>query len=350
LIVDLVQPSKRVFFQRALVVGAGSIGFRHLRNLRAMHAVEELAVVDPDASRRDIVSKDVESCRTFATLEEGLDFQPEVAFIATPTHLHVSQALEIARRDIALFVEKPLSSSIEELQVLVDELRARKLTSQVGCNMRFHPGPMQVKRLLDERAVGSVLFARLHCGSYLPDWRPWQDYRQSYSANRDMGGGVILDSIHEIDLARWFLGTVASVFCVARKVSALQLDVEDTAILVMDHKNGAMSEVHLDYVQRTYERGCQVVGEHGTIFWEFGKGEVRWYDARHGSWTVFPQPDDWNTNHMYVDEIVHFLEHAVARTETDLPVAGNVHVVKTALAAKKSAAIGGLVKVPQEDG
>src|SRR5207244_10343135 len=102
----------------------------------------------------------------------------------------------------------------------------------------FHPGPAKVKQLLDQDSIGRILFARLHSGSYLPGWRPTQDYRASYSANARMGGGCILDCIHELDLARWYLGDVAEVFALAEHLSSLQLDVEDMAFLLCRHQNG----------------------------------------------------------------------------------------------------------------
>ncbi len=148
-----------------------------------------------------------------------------------------------------------------------------------------------MKQLLDEKRLGKLLFARVHCGSYLPDWRPGTDYRQNYAAREETGGGCILDCIHEIDLARWYLGEVEEVSCTAGHLSALEIDTEDVAILVCRHSNGAISEIHLDYVQRTYERGCQIVGEKGTIFWDFTNKQVRWYDATRGQWEIFDQPD-----------------------------------------------------------
>src|SRR5262249_30026105 len=152
-----------------------------------------------------------------------------------------------------------------ELKSLV---REKKLTSLVGCNMRFHPGPARVKQLLEEEALGKILFARIHAGSYLPEWRPGSDYRSNYAAKAATGGGCLLDCIHEIDLARWYLGEVESVYCCAGHLSSLEMETEDVASLICQHTNGAVSEIHLDYVQRTYERGCQIVGEQGSIFWD----------------------------------------------------------------------------------
>ena len=320
---------------RALVVGGGSIGSRHLRNLRAL-GVAALALVEPHAGRREMSCSESEA-EGFASLEAGLEWRPDLVMIGTPSHLHAEQALAAARRGCHLFIEKPLAHTSEGLDELRREVRERGLITLIGCNMRFHPGPGQVKRLLDDGRIGRLLFARVHTGSYLPAWRPQQDYRTSYSARREMGGGCVLDCIHEIDLTRWYMGEVAEVFCCAGHLSSLEVDVEDVAAIICRDASGALSEVHLDFVQRTYERGCQIVGERGSVFWDIGAGSVRCFDAEQNSWTTFPHPDGWQMNQMYVDEMRHFLECVEKKEQTVLPVGDAISVLRVAFAAKESA-------------
>ena len=328
---------------RTLVVGGGSIGTRHLNSLRSL-GVATLSVVEPDAQRQMVLCKDG-TVAGFDTLEQGLNWEPDLVVIATPTYLHVEQALTAAKRGCHLFIEKPLSHTMMDLGELSKEVNSKGLISLVGCNMRFHPGPAKVKELLEQEAVGRVLFARVHTGSYLPEWQPWQDYRESYSANAAMGGGCLLDCIHEIDLTRWYLGEVEEVFCVAGRLSSLEMDVEDVAALICWHTNGVLSEIHLDYVQRTYERGCQIVGEQGSIFWDYNEGIVRWFDAGQNSWKTFVQPRDWQANQMYVDELKHFLDCVCTGTPTTLPVSDAIGVMRVVFAAKASAESGCLVHV-----
>jgi predicted dehydrogenase len=244
-----------------------------------------------------------------------------------------------------LFIEKPLSHTPEGLSELQQLVADRRLVSIVGCNMRFHPGPRRVKQLLVEGAIDQVLFARVYTGSYLPEWRPQQDYRHSYSAQAALGGGCLLDCIHEIDLARWYLGEVAEVFCLAGHVSRLEFEVEDVALLTCRHQSGVVSEIHLDYLQRTYERGCQIVGEDGSIFWDYQTGEVRWFNATDKTWQTFKQPGTWSVNQMYLDEMQHFLGCLEAGQVTTLPVSEAIKVMNIVFAAKASAASGCLTRV-----
>ncbi|RQW80498.1 MAG: gfo/Idh/MocA family oxidoreductase, partial [Methanothrix sp.] len=277
-------------------------------------------------------------------LEEGLDWRPDFAVIASPTDLHAMQALQAARSGCHLFIEKPLSHTEAGLKELQEEISGRNLITLVGCNMRFHPGPAKVKELLEHNAIGKILFARVHTGSYLPQWRPGQDYLKSYSANASMGGGCILDCIHEIDLARWYLGEMEDVFCRAEHLSSMKMDVEDTAILVCKHFSGALSEVHLDYVQRTYERGCQIAGEDGSIFWDYRQGQVRWFDASSDQWKTYSQAGGWTVNQMYIDEMRHFLRCLEEGAPTMLPVDDAARLMNVVFAAKRSAATGRTVR------
>jgi len=328
---------------KALVVGGGSIGSRHLRNLKGL-GVEHLGLVETDGVRREAVASEV-SAVTFEGLQEGLDWAPSFVVVATPTHLHAQQTLEIVHAGFPLFVEKPLSHTSVGISEISDLVERTNLGSLVGCNMRFHPGPAKVKELLDEGWLGKILFARVHTGSYLPDWRPNADYRQNYAARVETGGGCIMDCIHEIDLARWYLGEVESVFCCAGHLSSLEIETEDVAILVCRHGSGAISEIHLDYVQRTYERGCQIVGELGSIFWDFNARAVRCYNAATKEWTNYPQPEAWELNQMYVDEMKHFLECLTHGLPTTLPIPEAAALMRVAFAAKDSSVQGKMVAV-----
>jgi predicted dehydrogenase len=331
---------------KALVVGGGSIGRRHLRNLKTL-AVGQLAIVERDAQRRRALTEESDASG-FGDLESGLDWAPDFVVIATPTHLHAGQLLEVLSLGLDVFVEKPLSHDPTTLAELCQLAGQKNVVSLVGCNMRFHPGPAKVKELLEGNRLGKLLFARIHAGSYLPDWRPGTDYRDNYAARDETGGGCILDCIHEIDLAWWYLGDVLEVLCLAGHISRLEIDTEDVAALICRHYTGALSEIHLDYVQRTSERGCQIVGEAGSIFWDFNARQLRLYDATTNRWTSHEEPADWQLNQMYVDEMRHFLECVQTRRQTVLPIPEAVPVLQIAFAAKASARTGTLISTERQ--
>ena len=327
---------RRVPMQRRfLVIGCGSIGKRHIKNLRSL-GMADVVAFDVRADRRREVTAEL-GIQAFDTLEEAWNCSPDAAVVTVPTSFHVPVALEAALRRCHLFIEKPLSNKWSGIEPLLAIVKQNNLIGLNGCNMRFHPGLAMVKNLLDEEAVGRIIAARVEVGQYLPDWHPWEDYRQSYSARGDLGGGVILDAIHEIDYVRWLVGEIVGATCLAGKLSTLDIETEDTAAILTRFANGAIGEVHLDYVQRAYSRTCQIIGEEGTLRWDYTLGQVRWYSARTRQWQVFSNPAEWHPNHMYVDEMRHFLACLDGEQTPTLDIFDAARVLQIALAVKQSA-------------
>jgi predicted dehydrogenase len=317
------------------VVGCGSIGSRHLRNLKAL-GCGELIAIDPDLEQRSRAAIET-GAREAPSLEAALDDGAEVVFVTTPTSEHVGPALEAVRAGADVFIEKPLAASLCGIDELLEEATRRQTVALVGCNLRFHPGLALVQRLTAAGAIGRVISARIEFGSWLPDWRPRQDYRLGYAARRESGGGIVLDAIHELDYARWIMGEVENVACFAGSLSSLELETEDIAAILLRFESGAIGEVHLDYVQRAYSRTCQLIGEEGTLHWSWPDGVVRLYRASTGDWRTFEVPEGWTPNQMYVNELEHFLA-CLAGEETpvlDLPNAARV--LEIALMALDSA-------------
>lgn len=320
--------------KKFLVLGCGSIGRRHLHNLKTL-GVENLMVYDPNFEKMAQSHNDT-GAEMFDNLAAAFNSGPDVCFICSPTSVHVEQSIQAAQHNCHLFIEKPLSHNFSDLDRLKTEVESRNLITLVGCNMRFHPGPVKVKELLSKNSIGRVLFSHLYFGSFLPDWRPATNYKETYSAKLSLGGGALLDCIHEIDLACWYLGNVREVFCLIEKL-LLDIETEDAAFLTLRHSNNIISHVHLDYLQRTYQRGCKIVGEEGTIFWDFNSKQVTLYQARENNWQIFSEPDNWQINQMYVDEIQYFLDCLKRGKNSVYPVSDAVQTLRVALAAKKSA-------------
>lgn len=320
---------------RFAVIGCGSIGKRHTRNLLAL-GEKDIVAFDPRAERRDEAA--ALGVSVLSSLEAVLDLDPHAVVVASPTKVHVEHALAAAQRGCHLFIEKPISDEHDPaLDRLVDVVREKRLVSLVGCNLRFHPGLQLVKRMLEESRVGTVVTARAEFGHYLPSWHPSEDYRQGYSARRDLGGGVILDAIHELDYLRWLMGEIASVAALAGHLSHIEIDTEDTASILLRFANGSFGEVHLDYVQRAYTRSCEVIGDQGTIAWEFTRSEVRLFSAASQVWEVYPGAAGWTTNQMYLDEMRHFRACIAGEEQTQQDVSEAARVLDIALAAKASA-------------
>ena len=318
----------------AVVIGAGSIGQRHMRNLRSL-GVENITAVDPDFERMRPAVDELQ-VRPAGDVDEALGLNPQVVFVCTPPSMHIEQCAAAVRAGADVFVEKPLSNDLVGIDDLEREARQHARIVQVGYNLRFIPALKTLKGIVESEQLGRPLWARFEVGQYLPDWRPTQDYRLGYTARKELGGGIVLDASHEIDLALWLLGNATDLCCMAGKTSDLQMDVEDTATILLRFESGAQCDVHMDCVQREYSRGLKIAFERGTASWSFPQNVLRIFEVDQSERLIYPPPD-YVPNQMYIDEIRDFL--CAVRAKADHGSVGEgKNVVRVALAALESAA------------
>ncbi len=255
---------------RLLIVGAGSIGTRHAGNAKAL-GITDIAVTDADRPRRDHLAAAIGG-PAFASLDDALGWQPTVAVVCTPPASHIPIAQRCAAAGCHLLIEKPLAASAEGIAALEATLAARGIRAAVAYQLRFHPAVKRMRELVTSGAIGKLLAVQAEYGQYLPAWRPARDYRDTYTAQAAQGGGILLDGSHEIDYVRWIAGEMAAVFASAATLSDLQIDVEDTAALVIRFQSGMLGEIHLDCIQRGYSRRCVLIGSEGTVHWDSAAG------------------------------------------------------------------------------
>ncbi len=319
---------------RILIVGGGSIGRRHIANWLAL-GQKTLGLVEPDAETRAHACSEF-GLQGWAGLEAGLAWAPEVVLVANPTSEHLETALAAVRQGCHLFIEKPLSDRLEGVDELVQLVQAQRLVSLIGCNMRFHPGPRLLRQALDEGRIGRPLSARLDVGSYLPSWRPGTDYRRSYSARRSMGGGCLLDAIHELDAACWYFGFPSEVMAMARPGTSLGIETEESVEVILRFADDLIVSVHLDYVQRWRQRRGEIIGERATALWDARRGEVL-IGGPEGEPQRIGYEAGYDANAMYLDELRHLLNALEGREPSCADAAWAARVTRVALAAKESA-------------
>ena len=325
-----------------LVVGAGSIGLRHLANLCEL-GVERTAVYRTDLGGERSIPRETVVARDFAA---ALDAKPAAVFVCNPSALHVPMALEVARRRIALFVEKPLSHSMDGVRELGAEIAVRSTIAAVGFQFRFHPVLVRVKNWLEEGAIGEVVSARAAWGEYLPDWHPGEDYRTSYAARRELGGGVILTLCHPFDYLRWFLGDVDSVSATATRSGQLDLDVEDVAHVTLHFYSGALATVSLDYTERPHRHTFTIVGREGSIHWTGADGAAHLFRAGSGDVTSCRPPRGYSRNSMFREQARNFVASVEGREKPKCGFADGLAALEIALAARRSAAEGRRIPCP----
>lgn len=315
-----------------LIIGFGSIGKRHYRNLLTL-GYKKISVYDPsDLSFVDFPK--VVRINSFSVREVN-KFQ--VAFVCSPNNQHINNALICARSGCHIFIEKPLSYSVSGLDNLTKLCAKKRLITMVACNMRFNKCLQFIKSYLDKNSLGKIYSIQHEFGYYLPDWRPSQDYRKNYAAKKSTGGGIILDDIHEFDLMFWlnkFIG-VKEVKFIYNKVSDLEIETEDNCMAVFKFKNKVLGLVKCDYLQRRYSRNCKVVGEKGNLEWDFSE-DIVWLKLKDKVRPLF-RGKNFNVNQMYLEELKYFFYCLKKNKNTFNDISQASNILNNILIGKKQA-------------
>lgn len=312
---------------RILIVGLGSIGRRHARNLLALGETDLLFLrraMEPVPEAPHIP--------VFTDLDSALAERPDLVVVASPAVHHVRTALRAARAGAHLFIEKPLSNSLEGVGDLKRAIASHGVVAMVGFDLRFEEGLNRARTLLEEGRIGTVLAAYAEVGQYLPDWRPSRDYRETVTARSDMGGGVITELCHELDYVDWLAGPIEEVACIAGKVSDLEIDVEDTAEIIGRSARGCLVSIHLDCVQREPFRQCKLIGSEGTIIVDLLHSEVRSIRAEEGRWEVWHHAQ--SRDERFREQMQHVLACVRGSEEPRVPLARGIEVLDLTMAAK----------------
>lgn len=277
----------------------GSIGLRHLKNLKKIMSSFETASLR--STNRNISEEYYKLIdHEFYNFEDAKKFDPDVVFITNPTSLHVETTLQFMDNVDGIFIEKPLSDNIESAKKLV---KNTDVIMHVACPLRFHPVIKFLKNYFN--STNKIKSIHITSGSYLPSWRPGQDYKKTYSARKDLGGGVSLDLIHEIDFMRWIFGDISEGYFGSAKISDLELDVEDTAYGIWKLKNGAVCEIHLDYYRKIPKREVEIVTENAVVHADLIRSKVKICEETGEEKTYH---FNFDRNDMYLEEMNYFLD------------------------------------------
>ena len=341
-----------------LFAGLGSIGQRHLRNLRTLMG-GDCEVLAYRARGRDQVLTDrmqLESgtslaskygVQEFTDLGDALSQEPDVAFITNPTRFHIPVAIEAARAGCHLFIEKPLSDSESGLTELQDTVASAGLVAMVGFQFRFDPCLLQIKAWLEQGRAGHPVAAGFEIGEYLPNWHPYEDYRESYASRKELGGGAITTQTHELDCALWLFGMPSRVFALGGHLSNLEVDVEDTASMVLGFPTARGElpvQIHLDYLRWPPVKECTIVGDEGQMSWEYHGSRATLTDRATGEIETKEYPNI-QRNQLFLDELNHFLACVRGEATPMVGLEDGAKSLRMALAAKRSMETGQVVEL-----
>lgn len=322
-----------------LIAGFGSIGRRHFQNL--LH-LGETDVIFYRTHKGNLEDQELVEYPVETDLNDALKHEPDGVIISNPTALHLDVALPAARQGSHLLIEKPISHSMDDVDNLRKIVQKNQVRVFMGFQFRFHPGLQKIKRITEEGKIGKPLSVRAHWGEYLPDWHPWEDYRMSYSARRDLGGGVILTLCHPIDYFRWIFGEVKEINSIVGYQSSLDIDVEDTAEIGLRFKSGVIGSVHLNYTQKPPRHSMEIVGTSGSLRWDYYRNKVELFQfdvvekSEINSWQTIYSDQGFERNQLFTAEMEHFIEVVNGESSPVCGLEDGIRVLELALEAKNS--------------
>lgn len=297
----------RYSVSKVVVIGCGSIGQRHIKNLHSL-GITEITALRTLKGHFKALPTDLE-VKEVARWDNLLAEKPDIAIVSNPSNLHLETVNRLIPHVKGVFIEKPLSDTLEGVQSLLNRINQHGIISFAGFNLQFHKAILAVQEILNSEKMGRLLVFQCQVGHWLPDWHSYEDYRKSYAARRDLGGGVSLTLIHEIHLAQELLGPVEKVQAIYSKYNQLQLDVDVIADLMLRHTSGAISQIHLDYVQRPLQR-CGVIScENGWIRYDLVSNQVMAQSSNETKPKVVWDGSAYDPNQQYIDEMATFIRY-----------------------------------------
>jgi predicted dehydrogenase len=325
-----------------LIVGTGSAGKRHARNLHSLGCA--VSCMDPRQDRLDeICAEGIALESIFTSLEEA--FAAGKAFdavvIASPPSFHVEQSIYALKRDIPVLLEKPVSPDLASALKLKAALKDTGIPLLLGYTWRWWPPLLKVKKLLERQAIGELKFVKFTMAAHLADWHPWERYQDFFMASRTLGGGAILDESHWLDLMLWFFGMPEKLFAKVEKISDLEIETDDNVDMLVFYNNDMRVSLHLDLYARPHEKSIQFVGENGTLIWE--PNSIKIGKEMNPDWET--EEFNYDRNDMFVGVAEEFLKMLSGETDQSCSIDDGIRTLKIIEAAHQSSTTEKVIKI-----
>tara|TARA_B100000925_G_scaffold290923_1_gene277376 strand:- start:1632 stop:2663 length:1032 start_codon:yes stop_codon:yes gene_type:complete len=337
-----------------LIIGLGSIGQRHLRNLKLIESKSNFYAIRTNRKKsapllnnfNQVLKGDIKkkySLSYFNSIYEICknNIKIDCAFVCTPSSKHISQVIELLKYNIHCFVEKPLGSSSKQLSALENLLKKKKkLITMMGYQLRFNPIMQYLNEVIKKKSpIGKLYYANIHHGENIKDFHPYEDYRISYAANKKLGGGVILSQIHEIDYFLHLFSNykIKSATFNSSKISDLNIDVEDifsSNFVLQKNNNKMFCNINLNYFERPKKRKFYLIGSGGTLVACFNTQKI--YIFKNGKRRILKF--NFRRNDIFIKEIKFFISKVKSKKliSKDLNIFNGIKTLRFALKLKKN--------------
>lgn len=324
--------------QHILIISAGSIGKRHIRNFATLGC--QVSVMDPRSDRL------AEAAAAAPVVHQFTDFADALAeatrfsgiVIGSPTKFHVEQAVAALEAGLPVYLEKPMSIDAASATQLMRTAQKTATPLLLGYTYRWWPPLHDLKMRLQHAVVGKVLHVHCTMSAHLADWHPWERYQDFFMASKELGGGALLDESHFLDLILWLWGRPAQIFGKIERLSSLEIDSDDNVDVWLSYANGMRVLLHLDLFGRPHDRSFTIRGETGTLVWTTDPNQLRLSAAAQGEWQETNYTCERNT--MFADAAQEFLQVINGEKAPSCTVEDGFAVMQLVEAVRKSSATG----------
>jgi len=260
---------------KILIIGCGSIGQRHIKALLNIGEQDIAAYRTFKGALRQIPKEIEKNIKIFTNEDNAFNWKPTHVIISNPTKHHLYYLIKALRNGLNVFVEKPVIESFSNLKNETESYsELSRYNAFVGYNLRFHSIFQKIWTYISENTFGKVITAKLEVGHYLPFWHPYEDYRKSYAALKELGGGVLRTLSHEIDLAQFLFGKINKLFAKVEKISNLEINTDDCVDIVFRTQKCKRVLIHLDYLSPLAYRTGKLLFENGLLEYDYINGNI----------------------------------------------------------------------------
>lgn len=257
-----------------LIVGSGSIGQRHAENLVTLNC--DISCVDPRQDRQVELSQKTPCKGTYDSMEDAFFADRfDGVVIGSPTKFHHHDLALAAKNNVAILLEKPMAKTVEEARDMLALAKQSTAPILLGYTWRWWKPLSRVRRLLNEKKIGTVRHVQFHMSAHLADWHPWEPLQDFFMSSADLGGGALLDESHWIDLMVWLFGQPQKIIGHVEKISNLPIESDDNVDALAMYENGLRVSLHLDLYGRPHEKFIRFIGDDGTLLWTADPNQLK---------------------------------------------------------------------------
>jgi predicted dehydrogenase len=329
-----------------LIVGSGSVGKRHARNLASLGC--RISCVDPREERRKELAAETPVIGSYPTIEDALSIGGlDGVVVGSPTAFHPAQTISALEAGLPVLLEKPVAKTAAEAHAMREAERRTGVPVLLGYTWRWWPPLARVRALLGDSAVGTLRHVQFHMSAHLADWHPWEPYQDFFMASAAQGGGALLDESHWIDLMIWLFGMPAELSGRVEKISDLNIETDDNVDALAVYPDGLRVSLHLDLYGRPHEKYIRFIGEGGTLLWSADPNRLA--IGRQSAHVWEAESFTFERNEMFMAVAREYLDVVTRRVPPSCTLADGIKVMELIEAIRESSARGCTVRTVSRD-